>query len=701
MWGKVLAAIMFLVSVLVLQLTLTEPTAQRTESHETSSLDGSSLIRPNNVSDEYIAEKVIEEAVVEAIEENEPPLVEEFDEVAEILENDLTDPLNLVLDKNVVTDVTQTKPVDEYLNVTYGELLELYATNGYGVVTPETFAGLHMSETTLGTFADDTGISLYDYDESYKDVISSNSSVYKDANGDGYPDGPFQILNGSVLDIWNFRENLLWIVQSISEVRDTYNVKKDHLAMANALVHTRGSFARQLFGVPYDPAGQVKMDSYIEATTDEVSVQLANMLDSIDDQLNEHHPTIVNNDNEGSNAIAIVLLLNDGWFLEKPPSHNMVRKLDSEQGKLALEEIVGITDMLPSEWALTKVLDPRDAVNVSAETYARVYGLGVNEYYSDYYNWDFLYKPLREEAVYNTGEGQIVWAFDYLSLGELVSACYTGENIISMMIEEAGTTDTIRSLYPTYTLSELQANRYTFNKLLNELYPEGISSLRYETLFWAWHGSGSYYVYGGGGRVATNPNKQYAEYYYGSGDPYVEDVLYSKDNYGKRMFDCSSLISYAVSLGNTKHGSSGTLTGTPEVWYTSYGFVDKVSQPDPLGTSVVDYLGTPVDVGLHGVSNGAHSVKDLVSNPDLVEDGLQPGDILALPSHVSFFLWHNDTTETVTLTSDLTRRETIDVAPGDVVTLEAWSKGEINGLRVLEDERPYYVIRPYSYGSVY
>ena len=668
------------------------------------------------------------------------------------------------------------------------ELVGLYYEAAEGLLddalvsVPATvFANLHISESNLGTFLD----GFYESGEPEEDwtlrrfnstLVGTNGfidrthtgggpSVWYDARGhDGYPDGPFQIENGSPgaasgrqsnlngvgvsgerdWDALYFPDNLAWINFDASVALrqyGTYDVTSEELVGISVAKHARGSFEKQSFGIPYE-AGRITLnlrnfvdvgDSLYRESFQRFAV--AHVWDLVE-IWEMYRPPVVDlgryADNPSQRAVGTLLLLKAGWNI--CPGY--------AQGGRGLSYLVtaqgrAVFDTLWPEHAGEDIVafveehyvkNPWDVIGIGQEDYARIYGLE-RDSYSNYYNFAFVYKVTDErshlylEKMPDGSDPFVVHAWDNVPLGYTAGVLFLGEyNILQILLtaglpveigEELWDATNPRFVYDRILTdfsydprvgdgSEVAENFYDLLRLTGI----SVSGIQEIVLYETYRQAGHYYWYGGAQLETRAENyarhrswanneqrRMWLSILYASkgGVPFVGDEVDNEDllYYGVRLFDCSALVSVGVSLGHLVGNSSRFVVHHASGWF--------VGIDEEEGTRILEYEGEEYDMSLRTVA-GPASIESLRTNLELVPGGLQSGDILANQGHVLFVL--GVARRNVVLSMEVARRNVeVVINVGDLVALEAWSTGEMNGIRVRSRGEDFYVVRPYAYGG--
>lgn len=649
----------------------------------------------------------------------------------------------------------------------YKELLELYVKASEGALCtathtlePTVYAAMHKNETSSSTFLD----TQYEYNSNHTLSLfgsaskvstlayaSSGSSVMKDANGDGVPDGPFQIENGSNVpssskstmnpaganlsrgfDMWFFPDCLSWVNHDFSSTAKSFNLDTDTdgrlLAMYASAKHNRGSFYKQAWGVPYTASSSmpsVSLSSKVTAGTysADTIAQIDASMNSLLDTFDKLNPTITSTDNTAMRSLAIYLALCDGWYFSSTiDTTSLITKLPNL-----------FSQLVPSSWSgttveyieATYVKNPWDVIGITSEQYNLIYG---TTNYRNHYNWLTLFKveDYTSDCYINKmpdgSDPYVVHAWDNIVLGHMVGSSVMGDYIFLELLIKAGFPAEYEGVVTDASNPSTMYNKFLSNNADTYLpismidsggdFAELVSLLDIRTsaerllsLSSVYEQLGTKYFLGGGGYEIKNSNYAYHENWSGmngTGTSYLLDnFYYTKDGtgynsttldselslYGKRMFDCSTLALCGPSLGRT--GSLGMYYQNNSAGIAAAG---KNGGKDDYYT----LNGVTYNTGWDVVQSNYYTLSEYQSKGStLVEGGLQPGDIMVRDGHTLTVLCI--ASKDVTIPKDIARSGSdVQITAGSLVVLEAWNTGEYNRVRNKgwTDPNKFIVLRP-------
>lgn len=660
----------------------------------------------------------------------------------------------------------------------YKELLELYykASNGeldtamYHLL-PESYAAMHRNETGDATFLDDyyrKEISVYSSKDMTLSLFTGNmlrkigitgiGGVFKDANNDGLPDGPFQIERGKNVDknrkstmngkdhiidrdfdVVYFPDQLSWINHNFSDSVKNYNIEdisSKELSMLSSIIHNRGSIARQAFGIPFNTKGLEPIKQYIDADYDTIYKESRVLFQDLLNQYNQEMITIRGTDNTSQNALGVFLALKAGWYIDSDIG-NLQKVVDSETGIFYFQQLFPeAKDIKPSVFLKEfYVKRPWEMVGLSKIEYSRIYGMKKDRY-SDYYPYTFLFKVEEYTSscylnkLPDGTDPKVIHAWDYLPLGHCVASSILGEYILLDMFAKAGLPDIVDvakfdstnpkifyetlkkensdSYSPMKMNDDIKGNFYYLLSLLNI----DTTKNRLLSLYYTYENLGTKYWFGGGGlEVDTNNYKEHFNYIGANSVDGISaiDMLNSyfyKTKLGSPYQDGITENNDLYFRGNRLFdcaklamcGPSLGETKQKHMYYNYSSYEILVTANKGSGYEMREIDGNIYDTGLYVASNGAYTVSEYRDNPSLIEGGLQPGDILVKNGHAFTFLCIAP--DDIVIPASIARSGSdVTIAKDSMITLEAWKTGEFNRVRDRgwSDKEDYFVVRVYMF----
>ncbi len=660
----------------------------------------------------------------------------------------------------------------------YKELIELYykASNGeldtaaYHLL-PESYAAMHRNETDDATFLDDyygkeidsyssedMTLSFFTGSMLQKIGITGVGGVFKDANGDGFPDGSFQIEKGKDVDknrkstmngrdhvidrdfdVVYFPDQLSWINHNFSDSLKNYDIKDisaKELSMLSSVIHNRGSISRQAFGVPYNTKGLEPIKQYISADYNAIYKESCVLFQDLLNQFEKEMIIIKGTDNTSQNALAVFLALKTGWYIDSDIG-KLQKVVDSETGVFYFQQLFPEAgDVTPSVF-LEKfyVKKPWDIAGISKSEYGRIYGMKQSKY-SDYYPYTFLFKVENYTSSYYLNklsdgtDPKVIHAWDYLPLGHCVASSILGEYILLDMFVKAGLPDIVditkfdstnpaifyenlkeknpESYSPMEMNGDAKKDFYSLISMLNINTTEN----RLKSLYHTYENLGTKYWFGGGGlEIDTSNYKEHSKYIVANSIDGISSVDMLNAYFYKTIF--GSVYQDGVTKNDELYfrgkrlfdcaklamcGPSLGETRKKHMYYNYSSYEILIAATKEKNYELREIDGKMYDTGLYIASNGAYTVAEYKNNPSIVEGGLQPGDILVRNGHAFTFLCI--ASEDIVIPASIARNGSdVTIAKGSMVTLEAWQTGEYNRVRDRgwKDKESYFVVRVYMF----
>ena len=660
----------------------------------------------------------------------------------------------------------------------YKELIELYYKASSGELdtaqyhlTPESYAAMHRNETGDATFLDDCygkeigpyssedmTLSRFTGNMLRKIGITGTGGVFKDANGDGLPDGSFQIergegvdsnkkstMNGKdhiadrAFDVIYFPDQLSWINHNFSDSIKQYDLEAislEELSMLASVIHNRGSISRQAFGIPYNTKGLEPVNQYINVDYNAIYKESCVLFQDLLNQFRKERIIIRGTDNTSQNALAVFLALKAGWYIDSDVG-NLKKVVNSETGIFYFQQIFPEAgDVLPSVF-LEKfyVKKPWEVAGISKIEYGRIYGMRKDKY-SDYYPYTFLFKVEEYTSLSYLNklpdgtDPKVIHAWDYLPLGHCVASSILGDYILLDMFVKAGLPDTVDTVKfdptnPTIfyeTLKKKNPDSYSPMKVkenIKEDFSALISMLNVETtdgrlqsLYYTYENLGTKYWFGGGGlEIDVDNYKEHLKYVSANSIDGISGINMLNAYFYK------TISGTAYQDGITKNDNlyfkgsrlfdcaklvlCGPSLGETKGRYMYYNYNSSgilAAANKGKNDELRQVNGKMYDTGLYIASNGAHTVAEYKDDPSLVNGGLQPGDILVRNGHAFTFLCIAP--ENIILPAAIARNGSdVAIAKNSMVTLEAWKTGEYNRVRDRgwRDQEKYFVVRVYMF----
>jgi hypothetical protein len=606
-------------------------------------------------------------------------------------------------------------------------------------ISPDALVGSHNNETSLASFV----VKSYSLGQSNKSpsplgtqvngkiltlenatkkdlkslgmLCSDGSSVCYDANSDGIPDGPFQILDGnqsgdladktrgdkvfdpySFVDAMNFEDRAYSkIAAKFAQTGETPDPRV--LTMLTGLAHNRGDAGviESLFGFPYykqDPGSYLKeVDiSNLSAEQLQAAAKYSKNLLSWFDQANI--PFEVVEDNNSGQAVALLLNLAHGGFLDialQRNSESTISKLDDTTIKKIFPEQTKST--IISYINNKYVKNPWDVLGISKSEYSKIYGLTGNnyeEYYSTAYdykrNTSFFIDSNTTSDIYKAKDtAVVVRAVEGISLGYMLNTGVTGTYTLLNLAIDAG----IKSLTDGTIIDPsnpanlyMSAGQGTYNPASAE--PNFDAFLA---------------EIGMVGELTPTQYNQLSIMYKWTGTTYNQEKRGILDERGLPYLDCSSFVNLGLFLMeqlSATRSYASTATIMDGVW---------------MKDNLVTYRGQKYNARVYQLDKKGKPLMDGRSKPDtsLTYDNatdwgpyLQPGDILVYNGHTVTFVGQNTTGRTIKIDpalgkiSGISKEHNSTYMPGDYMMFAASSTANASSIRHLWGENPYVAFRP-------
>lgn len=606
-------------------------------------------------------------------------------------------------------------------------------------ISPDALVGSHKNETSLGSFV------VKSYSMGQKDkspnplgkqvngkvltlenatkkdlqslgmLCSGGSGVCYDANGDGIPDGPFQILNGNqsgdladktrgdkTFDAYSFVDAMNFADRAYSKIATKFAQTGETpdprvLTMLTGLAHNRGDAGviESLFGFPYyksDPGKYLKeLDiSSLSAEQLQAAAKYPKDLLSWFDQSNIPFEAV--EDNNSGQGIALLLNLAHGGFLDIPLQRN------SESAITKLDDSV-IKKIFPDQNKKTivsyingkYVKNPWDVLGLSKAEYGKIYGLtGSNyeEYYSTAYDYGrntsfFIDTNLTSDIYENKDGAVVIRAVEGISLGYMLNTGVTGTYTLLNLAIDAG----IKSLTDGTVIDPSNpANLYKSSG--NNTYNPASAEPNFDA-FLAQIGMAN--------QLTPTQYNQLSVTYKWTGTTYSQPKRGLLDERGLPYLDCSALVHLGLFLMeelSPTRSYAATSTIMDGVWmkdnwvnYRGQKYNARVYQLDKTGKPLMDGRTKPDTSLTYSDANdwGSH---------------LQPGDILVYNGHTVVFVGQNTTGRTLNVDAAIGKISGDNKAynstykPGDYMMFAASSTANASSIRHLWGENPYVAFRP-------
>lgn len=582
-------------------------------------------------------------------------------------------------------------------------------------------------KSAIGKIADGRTVSLMTSDKEMVDVllssgtISRSGSVWKDANSDGYPDGPFQVESGSpdswlkaiavdskktTFDVYSFRDQMNNVALRFDEAvrnlkANDIDMSKVELDMYGAVQHNRGSQTKQAWGLAYEASSPtVKVSDYLNISPNgkedlQEQVKIIKILRKTYLTYNIPFDPVYLETNANAGVLAWLMLLKNGWLIEEwrdDMAFNIYLKKMYERNADNPDKNPAII-MFPSWDTYEKAKEDikqsyvkslTETLNSTASQVDKWYGTYNGSYRGAVLraqggsttSYNFIYKDEQKKnsEVYKDETTPQVKAYDFVSCAYFVNSGMFGENALITLALKTGDLSQLDGeiVDPTNPRIFYTNKTNTFNPIYgqNNADFDGIIS-------------------------ALGITFSYDTQYYGLLETYKAcGDLYSQaggegtwfNSSGGRNLDCSSLASVNMSLGNFEDN------GKPSTLRNSSGWYQTVGQAKSQ-----EYIGKIYDTTLLQVLENGKDTRTTYGydhRKKHIEWGkvLQPGDVIARntnePSgghgsgHAIIFLGMNNTNTNVTITAEQTKTgKARTFKPGDAVWIEAQTYDVRNGIQ--------------------
>lgn len=632
------------------------------------------------------------------------------------------------------------------------QLLEVYSKLEQGEynnlthhVSPEAIAGSHFNETGLSSFVVPStsgfgkmvsgnlgqtvnGKKLTLENAQKSDVVrSAGTSVWKDANTDGMPDGPFQIESGKqdnsnanknrvdkVYDLYNFVDaanvvdaKFSKIAAKVAESGATPDSRA--ISVLFAFAHNRGDsgVGRMMFGLPYSAKrGVINYSNYLARqelgtmNPEELQIALQFPKDFIKWYDNSNIPLEkIAGNVERSRGLAALIVLANGGFINSKLSPASTKAIQSVPDDVIKKLFSGhsratIVNHINSNF----VKKPWDVLKMSRSQYDKIYGSSVinNQYEEIYrfnvnwYNTLFYIDPSVKSTNYKAGENIVVRAVEGIAAGYMIDVGVAGTYVLLEIALEAG----IKSLTDGTVVDPSNPQEYykTIQDNGGETYnPAGAAD-----------GNFGKFLDGLGltGKLTEPQQAQIEAMYIVSGAPYSQPKRGQVYSGSALYLDCSSMatiglfldpqIKSYVDTGFIKSG--GWLKSTKKT---------KAVKGVTYDAKVVQLDGNGKPMAPSTSINTAHQKTD---------EGwlglLQTGDIVngraGNNGHVWTYLGKNNSGKTMVLTQDVSKvgAKFSKYEPGEHFTMQAAYYGTSSGMGLMPlygDTRKtkiYHAMRP-------
>lgn len=570
--------------------------------------------------------------------------------------------------------------------------------------SPEAIAGSHKNETGLSSFVvpsvsgygkANSGIlgktingKKITLENAVKSDIIGNAprtgSVWVDKSaggGDGYPDGPFQIINGKQSDSLanktrvDKKYDLYNFVDTANHVDSTYNAiavkfaesgstpDPRALGMLSALTHNRGSagVGWSLFGLPYDlsSAGVKNASRHLKHSTVasmtpselEVAARFPKDLTKWFDAANIPLEEIAGNNSKGQ-ATGTLLTLANGGFLDIPLQRVSASNIKSLSNTVIGKIFPGQTkNSIVDHVNKNFVKKPWDVLGISKSKYDSTYGSGLHANYEApystkegyYRNTVFYIDKTLTSTNYKAGDNTIVVrAIEGISMGYLLDAGVTGTYTVLKIAIEAG----IKSLTNGAVIDP--SNPTTFYKTIQDgnsdtFNPAGAADGNYGKFLDA---------LGLTGTLSTPQQAQIEAMYAVAGGKYSQPLRGQTDSRGFLYLDCSAMVTIGLYMDPDRRAFVTTLNIKNGDWLVSKGKTKAVNG--------VTYDAKVVQLDKNGKPMASSSKLNMNESRKDYEwnEHLQAGDIIngrTGSGHTLVYLGKNKTSETMVVTQDVSK----------------------------------------------
>ena len=616
-------------------------------------------------------------------------------------------------------------------------------------ISPEAIAGSHFNETNLASFVTPTtkpyanatssilgktinGKKITLENAKREDIVgnvtNTGRGVWADkaqGGGDGYPDGPFQIINGRQpdhhsdknrsdrrYDLYNFVDAANVVDSSYNQIAKTYaesGATPDPRAiqMLTALAHNRGDagVGWSLFGLPYDSnngslSKYLKHNTIASMTAEELNIAAQYPKDLLKwfDATNIPLEAVAGNSGK-SRGLGLLLNLANGGFIDTPLQSASVKNIQSLGDDIINKVMPGQNkNTIIAHINNTYVKTPWSVLGMSKSEYDKVYGSSGYSIYEQGFsipqghnqNTSFYIDKSLKSSNYKAGEHVVVRAIEGIAMGYVLDSGILGTYVVLNIALEAG----IKSL--------------TNGSIVDPSNPSSIYQKKEEEGVYnpAGTATGTYGKFleglGLAGKLSVTQQAQIKAIYEVSGGGYSQPKRGTKAPNGTWYMDCSAMATIGLFMDPHRRQFEYTGSIMDGAWLRSTGQT-AVVDGKTYSTKVVqlDKNGKPM-----AESNKFNFTQTMKDKDWLAK--LQTGDIVngrtGGSGHVWTYLGQNNTGKTVVLTQDVSRvsAKYSKYEPGQHYTIQAsgyamTSGGNMMGLSpMLADSsgRAYHAMRP-------
>lgn len=616
------------------------------------------------------------------------------------------------------------------------QLLEAYSNLGQGKyndfnyhATVESLAASHFNETHLASFVVPTtsgygkatsgilgkninGKKITLENAMKSDIVGNVSNtgdgVWYNANGDGGPDGPFQIeawaqpntyanklRSDKKYDGYNFIDALNVVDSKYSEVATAVNgtgatVDPRVINMLYGVYHNRGlgGLVYLLYGLPYtNNSALYNEGAYLHDTTistmspDRVADTVKFLEDFIKwyDKSNIPIEDVVGSNGKGRGT-ALLLILANGGFISKPLGYQAGKDVSSLSNNVINKLFPGQTNKTITSYVNNNyVKKPWDVLGMSKSKYDKIYGSSViRENYEEIYrnskgqNTVFYIDKSVTSDNYKAGENVVVRAMEGIAAGYILNTGLNGAFVTLSIAIEAG----IKSLTDG-TVVDPSNPQIFYGTLGTDTYNPAEAAT----------GNFGQFLEGLGlaGKLTEPQQAQIKAMYDISGGVYgqTDPPRWSIHTDGKMITDCSSFaaVGFYMDVGIAKSFNYNTESLLSGVWQKSTAQTAEVNgKKYPAKTVQLDKNGKPMKESTTVNRSGAYSRPDEDWLPYL-----QTGDIvvgrLGSNGHVFTYLGKNNTDKDMVLPQHISKvsAKFSTYKPGKHFTIQAaWYANQKN-----------------------
>lgn len=614
------------------------------------------------------------------------------------------------------------------------QLLEAYSNLGQGKynnfnyhATVESLAASHFNETHLASFVVPTtsgygkatsgilgkninGKKITLENAMKSDIVGNVSNtgdgVWYNANGDGGPDGPFQIeawgqpntyanklRSDKKYDGYNFIDALNVVDGKYNEVASAVNgtgatVDPRVINMLYGVYHNRGlgGLVYLLYGLPYtNNSGLYNEGAYLHDTTistmspERVADTVKFLEDFIKwyDKSNIPIEDVVGSNGKGRGT-ALLLMLANGGFISKPLGNQAGKDVRSLSNNVISKLFPGQTNKTITAYVNNNyVKKPWDVLGMSKSKYDKIYGTSViRENYEEIYRNDkgqntvfYIDKSVTSDN-YKAGENVVVRAMEGIAAGYILNTGLNGAYVTLSIAIEAG----IKSLTDG-TVVDPSNPQIFYGTLGTDTYNPAEAAT----------GNFGEFLEGLGlaGKLTEPQQAQVQAMYEYSGGPYSQPKRWSQTEDGHYYLDCSSFASIGLHMGMNAQAKSPNPT-TAEIknglWQKSKNKTAEVNgKTYPAKTVQLNKNGKPMSESNLVNTTASYSRKD----SDWL-NYLQTGDIVNGnygSGHVFTYLGKNNTGKDMVLEQHISKvnAQFSKYKPGAHFTMQAaWYSNQKN-----------------------